>query len=265
MRLAVFFDGQAFYSGWKDRAQGVRIDFGLLADWLVDDLDCELLVGAYYYTTVGGPDRDKLVTFLDMLELQTGFFVRRLEAERNARGSEDAEAGAREGEVDTTLVVEVLTLAAQGCFDDVVLLSGRACFAPLARALQSLGKRCYVATWGGVGLSSSLRKEAYGHIDLLEGFETFRRAGLGSAEPVPTSGQAGDDFVDDLRRAQECFEGGYVGLSYFVSRWRSERLSSSPDLRRRILDDLVDQARVEIYEAEDGSKALRVCEQAAEI
>jgi len=35
MRVGIFFDGKNFYSGWRNTAEGVEIDFVKLAAWLV--------------------------------------------------------------------------------------------------------------------------------------------------------------------------------------------------------------------------------------
>ena len=63
--------------------------------------------------------------------------------------------------------------------------------------------------------------------------------------------------MDELKRAEIKFHGGYLGLNYFVTRWRSDRLDASPDVRRRILDRLASDGKVEIYAAPDGTKAIK--------
>jgi len=64
-------------------------------------------------------------------------------------------------------------------------------------------------------------------------------------------------FLSELRRSQRFFAHGYVGVNYFLCRWDSTVLPPTEDRRRRILDRLVDEGKVEIFAAEDGTKALR--------
>ena len=52
--------------------------------------------------------------------------------------------------------------------------------------------------------------------------------------------------------------GGYVGVHFFVTRWRSEKLAEIPDLRRRIIDRLVEEQKIEIYLTDDGIQAVKM-------
>ena len=64
-------------------------------------------------------------------------------------------------------------------------------------------------------------------------------------------------FLAELAAAERKFAGGYVGVSYFVNSWRSNLLDPGAELRQRLLTRLVDAGRVLIYDAPDGSKAMR--------
>ena len=260
-----------------------------MAAWLVEHVGGTGLWGAYYYTGIERGERSEtggqqaLKAFLDMVELQPGFFVQRFP--RKATSYRCQQCGGmntftQEKEVDTTMVADMLRLAAVGAFDVMVLLSGDADLTPAVEGVRSLGKQAYVATWGRAGLSPRLRKAAFDHIDLVSGLEQFGGAitpdGEGRqviARPAeseaparvearpprgPVSGGDGPSlFLSELRRAERKFQGGYVGLNYFLRRWESPSLDSSPEFRGRILSQLEETGRVEIYEAPDGSKALR--------
>jgi uncharacterized LabA/DUF88 family protein len=298
MRVAIFIDGKNFYAGWKDRAGGRRIDFSEMARWVVAHAGGSSLWGAYYYTGVetgAGASTEgqlKLTGFLDMLEMQPGFFVERFPRKANtfscaACGAENRYT--QEKEVDTTMVADMLRFAAVGAFDILVLMSGDADYAPAVEGVRAIGKQAFVATWGGAGLSSRIRRAAFDHIDLLNGLQEFERPddGVPASVPLPSplfdppSTMRGGDvsvesprfredhglafgeadralFIEEVRRAEEKFHGGYVGANYFVTRWSSEVLEESPDSRRRLLDVLVDDGRVEVYEAADGKKAIRL-------
>ncbi len=182
MKVAIFFDGKNFYSGWRERLPGRRIIFPKLASWLVQRAGGNMLVGAHYYTGIdvnahGSEDgQSALLRFLEFLELQPGFFVYRFQRQpRFYRCSSCAMENRffQEKEVDTTMVADMLRLAAVSAFDVAVLISGDADHAPALDGLRSLGKIAMVASWGGTGLAQRLRRAAFDHIDLLEGIAEF--------------------------------------------------------------------------------------------
>ena len=75
-------------------------------------------------------------------------------------------------------------------------------------------------------------------------------------EAAPLS--QGDIFYGELQRAESRFgTTGFVGLRYFVNRWKSDALPPLPDLRMKILDQLVAVGAVEVYDAPNGDQALR--------
>lgn len=287
-RVAVFIDGNNVYRSFKDAGSPVRVDFGLMADWLVRRVGGTSLWGVYYYTGVDSADshsaeQQRLRSFLDELELLPGFFVHRFE--RKSRILRCDECGheitlSHEKEVDTSMVAAMLRLAAVNAFDVAVLLSGDADLTPAVEGVRALGKQVYVATWGGSGLSRRIRRAAFDHVDLLEGTEAFRRENgnevrredgldgafedrdVGVDRPSPRDDAAQDRaFLAALEAAETRFgPEGYVGVNYFLKSWRYEGLDEEKESRQRALDRLVDAERVELYEAEDGARALRRCE-----
>jgi hypothetical protein len=285
VRVALYFDGRDFHAGWRDRADGRLVDFTRIAAWLAGRVGGARLWSALYYTAVGSGGvgveaPEGLAGFLDMLESQPGYFVRRLPRRvRRVRcdGCGDEARAADGREIVGAITADLVRDAAQGAFDIAVLLAGDVSYAPAATAARTLGRQVWVATWGGAGLSQGLRKAAFGHLDLAAGLSDFAQdaEGVGAARSDPgglcaPGGEGGRQaprdraaersFLDDLGRAEDRFDGGYVGLSYFVTRWRSDRLTPSANERRRLLDRLVDDGRVEIYAAPDGSKAIRRAE-----
>ena len=81
MRVALFFDGKNFYSGWRDAAGGQRIDFVKLSDWLVKQVGGSSLWSANYYTGVEEQASEssdgnlKLNSFLDQVSVGKRFFA----------------------------------------------------------------------------------------------------------------------------------------------------------------------------------------------
>jgi uncharacterized LabA/DUF88 family protein len=279
MRVALFFDGKNFYSGLKDRAPDNIIDFTKMSRWLVKQVGGSHLWGAYYYTGVEiGPGsrsegQSKLSGFLDMLELQPGFFVKRFPRKVHSFNCVSCGAINRftlEKEIDTTMAADMLQLAAVGAFDIMVLLSGDADHTPAVEAVRTLGKQVYVATWGRTGLSTRIRKSVFDHIDLLDGLPNFatradeyreqqaQRYSDDEMEDLIIDQAMLDIFMDELHKAEMTFSTGYVGMNYFLKRWQSDRMLPNAEDRRHIMDVLIDEERVEVYEAPDGNKALRI-------
>ena len=291
MRVALFFDGKNFYSGWREATKGRRIDFTKLANWLVAKSSGTSLWGAYYFTGVEDPAlgqpsevQQKLVGFLDMLETQPGFFVNTFRRKISSMicgecGSESKHS--HDKEVDIALVSKMTQMAANDSFDAMVLLSGDADYAPAVETVRSLGKQVYIASWGGTGVSKKIRSAAFDHIDMLEGMPVFEREDIylelddfsdgnmpdEADAPVDIAPVTGDNsmdaFISELHQAETKFNGGYVGLGYFLTRWRSPFLDSTPDIRRHVLDKLLADGLVETYNAPDGALAIRVSNSAA--
>lgn len=292
MRVGIFFDGKNFYSGWRATAEGTTIDFVKLSEWLVAKVGGSRLWGAYYYTGIETGELSKtegqkrLVGFLDQLELLRGFFVHRFSRKVRRRSCEKCGAEniyTQEKEVDTTMVADMLRLAAVDAFDAAILASGDSDHVPAVEGVRAIGKQVFVATWGKEGLSARLRKAAFDHIDLTDGLQHFVltskavapalpakpspdapvRATVpdGQLGPVPSQGVDGGDaeaaFLQELAYAESRFTDGYVGLNYFLRKWKSPRLAPDFQARNRILQKMLDKGKVETFDAPDGNKALR--------
>jgi uncharacterized LabA/DUF88 family protein len=286
MKVALFFDGKNFYSGWREAARGRRIDFAKLSEWLVTKAKGSSLWGAYYYTAVedtgltNTDTQQKLSGFLDMLETQPGFFVHTFKRKIGSLACQECSTENRysiEKEVDTSMVAHMVRLAAVDAYDVLVLMSGDADYAPAIDAVRALGKQAYIASWGGTGVSKRIRNVAFDHIDMLNGISFFEREITDEdlyadyldpddlvTEIAEVTGDEGmDAFLAELEQAQSKFSGGYVGLGYFLTRWRSTHLDTTPDVRRRVLDKLLAEGFVETYNAPDGALAIRVSERIA--
>ena len=283
MRVAVFIDGRDFYAGWR-ASERPSLRFPALAEWLVSQTGGTELWGAYYYTayndglTPGAGDAQR--AYLDTLASQPGFFVRGFPT-RSYRGSCPAcgepMRGRRDIEAATTLVADAIHHAASNTYDTLVLVSRDSVLLPAMLGVQALGKRVHLATWGDAGLSRRLRRVAYDHLDLRAGLPRFAdengdapdavsfpaafdaRLGDPSPDADETTEGALAHFVQEVRRAQERFDEGYVGLHYFLTRWKSDFLDTAADTRRALLDGTITAGLVEVYEAPDGAKAVRVC------
>ncbi len=267
MKVAVFISGRSFYTGWRDATQGRRINFESMAEWLAEHIGAQQVIGINYFTALdasGDRDQsDKLVAFLEVLELQPGFHVRKVGRRSGRVQCGDCGADVRvpsDIEADTLLVASALQLAAVDAFDAALFVSISHEHVPAIESLATLGKPSYVASWGQAGVSHRVRKAAHQYIDLNEGLEQFAEDGDDDAfwDDDALYDETCQIFLDELRAAERKFQGGYVGLGYFVTKWRSTELSPSPDIRRKVLEDLIETGDIEAYEATDGAQAIRV-------
>lgn len=288
MKVGIFFDGKNFYSGWKDRTDQRRIDFNKLTEWLVAQVakgEKGDLWSAYYYTSIdpvtSGQQTEgqrKLAAFLDERENDAGFVVKRFpkkEFTTKCDGCGKIHQVLQEKEVDTTMVADILRYAANGAFDTCILISGDADHVPAVEGVREMGKKVYVATWANYGLSPRIRKAAFHVIDLAQGLDYFGAGGNASLtkanqpqymasqqiQPVPVAASNlnwEELVIRELAIAQDKFKpNGYVGLHFFVAKWKSPKMPDNPDMRRRTIDTLKDQGRVIVYEVE-GAKAIRL-------
>ncbi len=287
MRIALVFDGKNFSSGWRDKTGSQPIDLHKLTQWIVTKVGGReaRLVGAHYYTGIEtGPAAEtetqkSLATFLARVELLPGFFVRRFERKvkrTRCRHCNEENVFTQEKEVDTSMVADMLRLAAVDAFDALVLISGDADLTPAVEGLESLGKQVYVASWGGHGLSKRIRKAAFDHINLMEGMgsatpqttETppaqsvpavLQKPEKKLENPVPArSSETGEAvLLNELKQAQIHFADAYVGLHYFVKHWKSTVLTADVLIRFRLLEALIKKGEVEKYTTDGRIQAIR--------
>jgi len=270
MRVALFFDGKNHMKDLRRTAQDKWIDHGALADWTVKYVSGTRFVGAYYYTGVPTSqddthDRHALSDLLDELEKRPGFFVKRFNRRTSSRECPHCNqviTYTEEKMVDTSLVADVVTFAMQDAFDCAVIFSGDLDFAPALAALRVLGKQAWIATFGDFGLSRSLTRESWAHIDLLPHLDEFAHPDLVAVvRTEPVSAPAVDEdseVLRELRRAESHFAagGGFVGAHYFIHRWKGHGIPDAPESRRLAVQRLMSMGRIQSY-AIDGKTAIR--------
>lgn len=66
-----------------------------------------------------------------------------------------------------------------------------------------------------------------------------------------------DAILEEIKKAELVMAGGYVGVGYFCLNWKAPHLPVSAEARRLLIDRLVAERRVEIYQAADGKEAVR--------
>lgn len=255
MKVALFFDGKNFYTAFRKYNPNAEIDYSKLARWLVGDVSGYrgLLVGAYYYTGYTPPGEAgsaEFERFLKMLELHTGYFVKREpRVNRRARCGKcgHTHTYGTEKRVDTRLVADMIQLAAVNAYDAAVLLSGDQDFVPAVKATNDLGKRVYIAAWLGSGVSKALRALCYGQIDLKDGFDRFSM-GLAreprlTSDTLPPREDQQANMMREIKRALEYHE--YLSRGHFINKWRPQLgIPESGADREEMLTSLIREGRV---------------------
>jgi len=277
-RVALFFDGKNHMKDLRRAAEDRWLDHGNLADWVVKLVDGDSMQAAYYYTGVPNPhddnrDRHALSDLLEELEQRPGFFVRRFNRRATTRECPHCKgviAYTEEKMVDTSLVTDMIMLAVRDAFDIAVVFSGDLDIAPGLEALHGLGKKAWIATFGDFGLSRSLTRSAWSHINLLDHLDEFSYPDLGKTviEPnkVSTPEATDPEVLRELRRAEAHFSagGGFVGAHYFIHRWKGHSIPDAPEERRQALQRMMQNGSVEAYSV-DGKTALRAADEATEV
>ena len=255
MKVALFFDGKNFYKAFRRYAPDLEIDYSKLANWLTGQVSGGGgdFVGARYYTGFTAPRESGLSAFSDFLnalEMQLGYFVKR--EPRVRRTAKCNECGFTytyhtEKRVDTRLVADMIHFAAVNAYDVAVLLSGDQDFAPAVDAVNALGKRVYLATWPGHGVSKELRIRCYGQIRLGEGvgkFSTGRSRGGDNSYPVSSSDDPEENMIAEIARASE-YHPEYVSRGHFLNKWRPQfEIPAIGHVREVMLDKLIAEGRV---------------------
>lgn len=265
MRVALFLDGKNFYAGWRDSAESRPMDFTRLTEWLMKQVGGDCLFGSFYYTGVSG-DNEKLKAFLETLSHNRSFYINtfdRKHASHQCSHCGEVDSYTVEKEVDTSLVADMVYYAATNAFDVAVLLSGDADLRPALEKLRLFGKKAYIASWNGKGMSSRLRSAAFDHIELMKGFNEFKREGtpsINNSDITETDPRGYEKLLIELDKAEKHFQGtGYVGFGFFITKWRSSELTTQQDQRRALLDRAIEDSMVDVYSV-DGYSALRLTE-----
>jgi len=67
-------------------------------------------------------------------------------------------------------------------------------------------------------------------------------------------------FLAEIQRAVDNFaeRDGYLGFGLFLTHWKSPKLPFGVDSRKPVVEALIEDGLVEVYEAPDGKDALRL-------
>ncbi len=272
MRVAIFIDGKNFHSSLRDRLNNSYMDFPKLASWIVQQVgrpEKPLDWVVHYYTGVDVRDQEsegqkRLSRFLGHLERLPMFHVRKVA--RKDFPIQCRECGFSQSlykvDVEVEVVVDMLSMAQDKVYDIAVLVSTDPAYGHAVERLQSQGIPVWVATWGEMPLSTQVRANMAGRIDLMDGLSHF---GSGARDLTPSTPVQSpipkldpQVVIDEVRRAMTHLVDGFVGLGYFLNKWRSANLPESPGLRRALLHPLVQSGQLEVYRTDCDHDAIRI-------
>lgn len=264
MRLMLLFDGPDFHRSLRRFDSSLRIDYDALVKQVKRHLerreraDLELAEVRFYSGTTPARN-DGLEAFLEGLERIDAFTVPRLPHQSVGRRCEEC------GEyvsvsvtfnLETEIAADLVYFAADEHCDVVVLFSSSENLSRAIRHAKRLGCNVYVASWNPRRLPRELSSAAYGLVDLSQGVDHFAVDQGGKQEPEMSPEELDRIFIRELYNAMERFSGGYVGLNYFITRWRGEGFPLDADLRWAVFNRLLEEGEVVVYDAPDGNKAI---------
>ena len=140
----------------------------------------------------------------------------------------------------------MIHFAAVNAYDVAILLSGDQDFAPAVDAVNALGKRVYLATWPGHGVSKELRIRCYGQISLGEGVDEFATGRSRSGDISHLVSQSNDpeeNMIAEIARARE-YHPEFVSRGHFLNKWRPQFDMPIGHGREVMLDKLIAEGRV---------------------
>lgn len=263
MRVALFFDGNNFYRTMEAAVGSLELNYDNLAQWVVSKVskDKSDFVGAYYYT--GVEENSSLNRFLSGLELRPGFFVRRetvVQRSFHCPSCKNEIIQTQEKRVDTRMVAEMVRLAALNSYDCAVVFSGDADLVPAIEVVSLLGKRVYIASWGGMAVANDLRTQSFGMFDLIEGLDMFSTGRSRQTDSLlRCQGFTMEDVLAQVVQAWEYFSSrdGHISRWYFENRWKASGPCPPPgEPRQESLDLLIQHGKVEIFEAQMNGRII---------
>ncbi len=266
MRLMLLFDGPDFHRSLRRFDPSLRIDYDALGRQVKRHLErrerasLELAEVRFYSGTTPVPNNG-LEVFLEGLERIDAFTVPRLPHQsvgRRCEGCGEYVSVSVTFNLETEIAADLVYFAADEHCDIAVLFSSSENLSRAIRHARRLGCIVYVASWTPRRLARELSSAAYGLIDLSSEVEHFVVDQGGIQGPEMSPEEIDEIFVRELRTAMDRFSGGYVGLSYFINRWRGEGFPQDADFRRASLDRLQERGEVDVYEAHDGNMAIRL-------
>ncbi len=254
-KVAVIIEGRNFYVGWRRSAPAMLIDTeGLLAA-IAEQVDAEL--GPVHFLAIdakyGTYDANAKARINDLAErmreagAEIVMLPPRVKETKCAKCGEVAKH-VSDKQTEAEMAVRAIQAADDGC-DKIVLVTSSSDMLPIVRELTNYwDMKVYVASWVGSPVGSEMTDSVAGVV-WLRGDAPWLYQDLGESEETI--------FVDELTSAVKQFDGGYVGLHYFLTRWRSDRMTPMTEIRSLLLNKLVEKGTVEIYDAPDGKKAVR--------
>jgi uncharacterized LabA/DUF88 family protein len=257
-RSAVLIEGRNFYAGCKRWARGQQVDYMGLRELIAEKTGTEIQTITYYMgiDQNGQLPHDSSARIDQSIgQLQdAGYAVRTFPLRlRNTRCRNCGIHGDEivEKQVDSAMAVDALL--GVNAVETFVLVTSDTDQLPLIAALRGLGRKVWIVAWKSEALSQSLVEAVDAVLVLHDHRENF----VFSPARVKDAKFRASDMLDEIGSAEQQFRNGYVGLHYFLTHWKSEKLPRAVDERSALLNELIENGQAIQYVAADGSAAIK--------
>ena len=261
----VLIEGRNLYAGTKQQTQKNDVDFvglrGLFVDLLARD-GLANLQQITYYTGVDlnnqlAPESGARIEVAVHEARTAGYLVKTFPLKLRATYCPDCGMEGDdivEKQVDCAMAVDAMTLRYGDLTNIFCLVTSDTDQIPLLHNLREAGKEVWVAGWKREGMSPHVIELADNVIILNDHRERFLR------EPIKhkRTKHSVQDMLDALADAEKQFSSGYVGLHYFITHWKSDKLPRLVTDRSDMLNELFSDGRAVQYKATDGKVAVRL-------
>jgi uncharacterized LabA/DUF88 family protein len=256
MRIAILIEGRNFFSGWKRTAPNHLVDAKKLIQHIADTVGATSVASTTYYTGVdqmGRMEADVQVKAQHLTgQLQAaGAVLKTYPLKTKHHACPLCKGEIRyvvEKEVDTAMTIDALNLCDDEAIDGIVFVTNDLDVKPLVDELKDADLCVWLAAWTSSPISPSFTAVIDGTVE------------FGKTSPFLYQDSNMSDenlMLREIERAEKKFAGGYVGMHFFLNKWTSDKLSLSPERRSNVLNALIENGSVTLYEAHDGNKAIK--------
>lgn len=261
MNVAVLIEGRNFYAGCKRWAREDNVDFLKLRN-LIKELTNGTITTLTYYMGVDHSghltveSNNRISDAIQQLQ-SAGYAVRtfplRVRSVR-CRECDDVTDEIVEKQVDSAIAVDAMNIVHAGKTDLFVLVTSDTDQLPLAQAIRAAGKKVWLMAWQANAVSNVM----IDNVDKVLELEQYRQKILAPRTTEPSSKSSTADLVAELTLAEQQFQHGYVGLHYFLTHWKSQKLPRTTAERSSLLNELFASGAAIQYTAPDGNAAVRL-------
>jgi uncharacterized LabA/DUF88 family protein len=261
--VAVLIEGRNFYAGCKRWAREQSVSYESFRELIrkqtkADNIELTYYMGVDQNERLPVESSARIDTAVDQIRnagIQVKTFPLKLRTTRcRACGATDDEI--MEKQVDAAMAVDAMRLLHTTPTNVFVLVTSDTDQLPLFLALQAAKREVWVVVWKPETLSAAIADTVDSVLLLDEHLGEF----MTQAPPQDQKRKpryTPEDVLEEIGMAEQKFRDGYVGLHYFVTHWKSDRIPDTAEMRSDALKDLFKAGTLIQYKAPDGSLAIK--------